>query len=359
MTTVSRIGTLSLAGVLSAVLVAACGARTGLPVPPGDAGPDACVPADVPINRPVPNLYFVLDRSTSMNDENKWSTVRSVVSGVMAKLGPSARFGAAVFPDPLSDPCSPGTEVMSLRLGDTQGNVAAALLVATAMDPNGGTPTAATFRSLTPHLAALPGTTFAILATDGGPNCNPGITCGVQTCTANLDAVDPSCHPNAPPNCCDPNSNLGGSEDCLDDTATAAAVKLLHDAGVSTFVIGIPGSAPYDKALDEIATAGGTARPTAPFYYRVDTSDSSALEAALAQIAAKITGACTLLLDAPPPDPADVNVVIGGQIVPRDPVNGWSLSGSTVTLLGATCDRVKSGQGLDIQVTEGCPTVTQ
>jgi hypothetical protein len=95
-----------------------------------------------------------------------------------------------------------------------------------------------------------------------------------------------------------------------------------------------------------------------PFYYRVDTADESALHAALSQIAAKIVASCTLPLGSKPPDPNLVNVYLDEMVVARDPVDGWKLDGSTVTLLGKTCNRVLQGDVLDVRVIAGCPTVT-
>jgi hypothetical protein len=135
------------------------------------------------------------------------------------------------------------------------------------------------------------------------------------------------------------------------------AVTAITKMGIPTYVIGVPGSAPYASVLDQLATAGGTARTSEPLYYRVDTTDQAALEAALSQIAAKITATCTLTLAQPPPDPTHVNVYFDNQPVPADPTNGWTLNGSTVTLVGAACQEVMSGAVLNVRVVAGCPTV--
>jgi hypothetical protein len=39
-------------------------------------------------------------------------------------------------------------------------------------------------------------------------------------------------------------------------------------------------------------------------------------------------------------------------------MDGWTLDGATVTLLGASCQQVLSGAVLDVRVVAGCPTVT-
>ena len=172
---------------------------------------------------------------------------------------------------------------------------------ATTVAPVGGTPTAATLTALKPELEGFAGLTFVILATDGGANCDPNAVCDVDTCTANLDGVTITqktdagtaavvCQPLTPPNCCVPPPLGAGNLDCLDTQATTAAVAALKAAGIPVYVVGILGSAPYETMLDGLAQAGGTARATAPYYYRVDTADAQALTTALSEIAAKITG---------------------------------------------------------------------
>lgn len=332
------------------------------PPPDCDAGTDlgVCGCLELGLFVDVPNLYFVMDRSGSMQDGNKWSTVRSVVGGIVQRMGPRANFGAAVFPSTRSaDPCAPGIEVFAPRQGDSPAGVAGpttvGLLAATNVDPHGGTPTAVTLASLAPSIAALPGRTFVVLATDGGPNCNVEASCGVDKCIPNIESAAEQCQPNKPPNCCDP--SVGGPANCLDEDATVRAVDALKLAGIPTYVVGIPGSGPYSALLDRVATAGGTARDVPPYYYRVDSVDRAAFDQTLSQVAARATATCVIPLGKAPPDPDRVNVYLDGVVVPGDRTNGWVLDGTTVTLVGDTCDRVLSGEALGVRVVAGCPTV--
>jgi hypothetical protein len=352
-----------LAGVLAlcGVPLAACGARTGLPVEQFDAGSEntaACVGTSVPVEPNVPNVYFVLDISGSMIADGKWSHVRSAVAGMIGDLGANARFGATVFPAPGLDQCAAGVEVMPLRLGDGQGATAGAFLAATNLVPQGGTPTAATFRSLLPKLRDLHGITFAILATDGGPNCDPGLfTCSIDQCTSNIDAV-PQCFAGGPRNCCDP-MQAGSGLGCLDASAASRAVFDLREVGVRTYVMGIPGSSPYGSVLDDLAIAGGTARQGQPRYYAVDSANESALASGLRDISASAMRGCVLMLGRAVADPNKVNVFVDGTLVPSGP-NGWSWSGKAIALQGASCDAVQINQGVPvppIRVVEGCATV--
>src|SRR5262249_39088811 len=157
----------------------------------------------------------------------------------------------------------------------TRGPVASMVLSTTAVDAFGGTPTAATLRALAPRLTALSGRTFVILATDGGPNCNPDSACGADRCMINIEHQSDSCTPGGTLNCCA--SDLFGPRNCLDDDATSAAIADLARAGIPTFVIGVPGSVPYAAALERMAVAGGTALAESPRYYRVDTVGTDAM----------------------------------------------------------------------------------
>lgn len=323
-----------------------------------DGGPCGCL--EMSFLTDVPNLYFVLDRSGSMQTDNKWNTVRKVIASTLTQLGPRVNFGAALFPRDSSD-CSAGGEVMSVREGDTPagtlGPAVQQFQVRTNVIANGGTPTAATLTALTPKLTALPGRTFVVLATDGGPNCNDKAACDASSCIANIERYDPTCVPNTNPNCCSP--QLFGATNCLDADPTEAAVKALKDAGIETYVIGVPGSGPYAALLDRLATAGGTARSSSPLYYRVDSTDASALAQTFSAIAAKVTASCTLPLNPPPADPTQINVYFDDAVVPADPANGWTYSDDTdaIVLQGTSCQKVLAGEVLNLRVIGGCPTV--
>jgi hypothetical protein len=347
---------------LVAGAVVACGARTGLTLPgsgAGDAGPGGptCTGTDIPLDVNAPNLYFVLDASGSMQEQSKWGNVQAVVAQLITELGDRARFGAAIFPAPFANECATGVEVMAPRLGDAQGTTAATFMQATSITPVGGTPTAATIEALIPELRGFPEATFAVIATDGGPNCDAALSCGVDQCTSNMDGAQ-GCPVAGPPNCCDPTTGIGGLG-CLDGPRATQAVTDLHAAGIPTYVLGIPGSAPYAAILDALATAGGTARATEPLYYRVDSADTTALASAFAQIAAQVTASCVFILKHAPKQAGEVNVFVGGAVVARDGPDGWSIQGTKLTLVGATCAAIDSGTALSVRVVEGCPTVTR
>jgi hypothetical protein len=333
------------------------------PAPTCNLGPNGgvCDCIDQALLGDAPNLYFVLDRSLSMAEHNKWSTVIRVLGQLAVDLGPRVKIGVAVFPHPRTDhpECGPGVEVFPPTQGDAPagwlGPTAVALLSTLGhLSPAGATPTAVTLTALQPQLQALPGKTYVVLATDGGPNCNANATCAVDQCQPNIEGIA-GCTP-VGRNCCTGTNNVA----CNDGEPTKNAVAAIAAGGISVYVVGVPGSAPYAQLLNELAQAGGTARaPDAgvgtPQYYDVNGTDQTAFEAVLRNVAAKVTGSCTMQLNAAPTDPNLVNVFLNETLLAQD--GNWTLSGQTVTILDPACQSILSGNVLDVRVVAGCPTV--
>ena len=193
-----------------------------------------------------------------------------------------------------------------------------------------------------------------IIATDGGPNCNPDAACEARGCLVNLEGMTPACQPDGALNCC--TDSTFGAVNCLDDALTTAGVAALRERGIPTFVVGVPGSGRYAALLDTLAERGGTARDERPRYYRVDSLDEGALTAALTEIAARTTASCELHLAAAV-DPTRTNVYLDGVVVKQAGADGFRIDGSTLTLLGEACRKVTSGEALAVRVVAGCATV--
>lgn len=308
----------------------------------------------------APNLYFVLDASGSMLSpasprETRYERVHDAAVGLVRSLGPLINVGAAVFPLDARDatPCGPGGEVFPVTPGDpftgdqAEGTTTRRFRSSTRVTPLGGTPTAATLTALTPTLVALPGKTIVLLATDGGPNCNPSASCDADGCIANIEQQCPE------ENCCSA-GGLSGPEGCLDREDTVAAIAALAAQGVDVYVIGIPGSEAYGDLLDEMALAGGAAQFVSPFYFKVDDLDT--LGSVLSKIAS-IVVSCEFDLVDPPPEDGSTNVYLDKQLVPYDPENGWYWKSPVVVeLAGEACDRLRSGRVGQVQIVSGCPT---
>jgi hypothetical protein len=346
------------------------------------------------------NFYFLIDRSGSMSDvvdgRMKYDSLATAAVALVRDLGARINVGGAVFPgwpQTPDDSCRAGGEAFATQRGDwpstarcgndgpTTKAFSRAISLPSGIPPFGGTPTAATLAKIAPTLTSLADgrRTYLVIATDGGPNCNFDATCDISTCIGNIEQ-SPACDPNV--NCCAVGAP-GGPAGCLDSDATVAQIAALREQGVSTYVIGIPGSAPYASLLNAMATAGGTARAADPLYY--DVPNISELGQVLASIATEVVLTCNFVLEQPPEVPDRVNVYFDREQVLYDEQNGWTWRAATQTtdagsddggsetdagaaqaplldytrfdLHGVACDRLMSGQVTDVLVAFGCPTV--
>jgi hypothetical protein len=205
------------------------------------------------------------------------------------------------------------------------------------------------------NLLALEGRTYAILLTDGAPNCGAIPSCGAVTCTLNLEG---QCPEQKDVSCCDPANGPYDGTWCLDDDATVNALSDLHAHGIDTFVVGMPGTETYGAVLDGFAVAGGTAQPAEPLYYPVASTKD--LVNTLTQIGLSVAISCKIPLSQPPPDKAQVNVYFDQTVVPLDDANGWDWSGDdSIDVVGGACATLQSGTVVEVQVVAGCPSVTR
>jgi hypothetical protein len=348
------------------------GGAGGDPLPGNDGGPpplDAGGLCGNQLHRIIsdaPNVYFVLDASGSMNAPvadgstvTRYQRVRKAAIQLVEDLGALIHVGVALFPHEADevDPCAIGAQVMAVAPGDPEvgGGTTQAFKNKTNIEPFGGTPTAATLADLRPGLAALPGRTFVLLVTDGGPNCNADAACGGDGCQYNIEGCtgDSCCDPGG--NCCAPGAPVG-PEGCLDSEATLAAVKAYADSELPLYVIGIPGSEVYEDLLAQMAITAGTAQFAKPFYYAVGDLDN--LNAVLSQIAASAIS-CIFEVEDSPPVPDQTNVYLDGVVLPADLQDGWRWMDPDLTrieLLGEACDKLKTGKVKSVQIVSGCPT---
>jgi len=99
--------------------------------------------------------------------------------------------------------------------------------------------------------------------------------------------------------------------------------------------------------LDAFAQAGRTGN-----HYPAQSSDE--LTNALVSISKEAT--CTFAIAATPPDPNQVAVYLGKNMVPQDASNGWSFGASPQIILlhGGFCDRALSELSDTVQVLFSC-----
>ena len=344
---------------------------------PGRLG--ACGSETVTLDFIRPNLYFAIDGSGSMTEpiplgespapslsppSHRYAALVRAIQSLLLRIGHRVNYGATVFPAG-EESCNAGAEIHALGPGDDvsfavsgeAGPVLRALMFnIQRRAPAGGTPVAIALTDLLPRLGETSAETVVVLVTDGGPNCNPAASCEPEACIPNIERArlteSQVCDESI--NCCD--GNLFGPANCLDTDASVRAVERLRAAGIRTFVIGMPGSEAYGAVLDQLAQAGDTAREESPRYYRV--ADAEALLDTLSSLGTAVALSCTIELREPPPDPELVNVYFDGEVVPSDPVDGWTFSDSqTVQVHGSACTLLGGGQVLQADVVSGCPIV--
>jgi hypothetical protein len=297
-----------------------------------------CTPFDdaVSIVPPDAEILFVVDRSGSMDwmagtsgaaTHTRWQGLMMAMSAVLPSMS-DLDLGMLTFPE-LDMTAEHGNCAVAatpeITIGAGNGGLISARLIAA--DPRAGdTPTPAAIETARAYLAANPSTRqrFVVLLTDGLP--------------------EPNCGSDVP--------------------ATVAAITNLRTTlGVDTFVLGIVGPNPGDTeaqalarmtalraGLNELAVAGGRARPlTAPYRY-YEGNDGPALELALRAILAAATD-CSVDLSSTPSRPHAVQVRQNGVLVPA---SGYSLTGRRLEMRGTWCDAIRSGTVTTISVSDTC-----
>lgn len=304
-----------------------------------------CDEVDFRIERIIPDMLVILDRSNSMSDGGFWTPVRDAIIGITSDFESEIYFGLMTFPNAipprsclgLNYQCEPASGVLVPVGPDNALRIQTELA---SLVTCGGTPTAMTLQAAQIYMATL--TTghpqYLLLATDGAPNCNGGALDG-RTCR-----------------CTGINCALN-SDNCLDDARTYAMVDALRGAGITTFVLGIATTAFWD-VMDEMARRGGT--ETA---FRAERADE--IRTRFREIAGAVAS-CDFDIGEldPDADREQVNFYFDGLVVPMDPDGpcdaGWrwvDAERTRVEFCGEYCDRIMTSGVRNIGAKFGCPTV--
>jgi hypothetical protein len=294
-----------------------------------------------------------MDQDAPGTRDSKWSITRDALLGAIEEMPSNTSVGVVFYPDlPVSESAcfDEQADVPIERLdGDGSGQRRRIESAFDRQSPDGGTPTHDAYRYAHTELAATDaiGARFAVVITDGTPTYSLGC------------------------------EGTGLISDPVDPTPLVAEAQRARTQGVSTFVIGSPGSEGARESLSRMAEAGGTARPgcshSGPSYCHFDMTESGDFASDLREALGTISGltlSCAYDIPAPPSgqtlDPNRVNVLFTPSGAPSELIGksvasscreGWQYSddGRQVLLCGSTCDRVKASSGT-LSLEFGCAT---
>ena len=329
------------------------GDGSGLP------GDQSCVGETAGAESAPAVLQLVVDTSGSMNQDapgtrgSKWTVTRDALLGAINTMPGDTAVGVVFYPDvPIeADVCFDNDADVAINRLEASGSAQRNQIRRAFQNqsPDGGTPTHDAYRYAFTELEATTavGKRFAVVITDGTPT----FSLGCEGTGLISDPVNP-----AP---------------LVVEAANATS------RGVSTFVIGSPGSEGARESLSRMAEAGGTAKPgcshRGPSYCHFDMTEELDFASALTDALGVISGlalSCSYDIPEPPAgatlDPDRVNVLFSPSGGPTELIGkngagscteGWQYSpdGTQVLLCGSTCDRVRTADG-SLELQFGCET---
>ena len=311
---------------------------------------------------------------------SKWEALKTALGQSLTNQDVQARinFGLEFFPTtatvgtPVPFDCGarccemPGDANMNVPIQPGAQSVPQILDSLNLNGPAGGTPTARALQRAFDYFSmnAIGGERYVLLATDGGPNCNPTLSCEKEECTINIDMAE-GCSPDSEFSCC-----YGKPEGCLDAAVTLAQIQQLAGAGIKTIVVGIPGSESYARNLDDFAAAGMAENPNPPpEYYEVSAEGGvAALTATFADITISLVKSCEIAIPEGQviDDLNKVNVAINCEVLPKEGSpdgSGWNYvfdankNVTSIQITGPACDRIQNEGVSRIDSVFGCTTI--
>ena len=322
------------------------------------SAPDAskitgCKPKSFSLKQAPPSeIYLVVDKSGSMAEKgagasvSKWSEMQSAVSEVLKQFQGTVRLGLLMYP--VDHQCKTSGPQVVIGLS----KINAILYNLGLAKPSGGTPTGSALNNAAQSLKDLGSSDsrkYLLLVTDGGPNCNFALS---SACTCTHASKDYCC--TSYPGAC------ASGHTCLDETRTLKIIKDLHTKDkISTFVIGLDGTAEYKTLLSEMAKAGGVplsvSGATVSYY---SAGDLVGLKSALKTIVGSVIS-CEIKLDEQPKEPDSVYIWLDGKKIERDKTksNGWDYTDGTylkIKLYGKACESLQVGKDHKLTATFKC-----
>jgi von Willebrand factor type A domain len=282
-----------------------------------------------------PNVMILLDRSGSMDgdvpdsNDNRWEVAVAVIQTVTTAFDDDIRFGLATYSSCESGGCSPGSIVVPL-LPSNAANIQTFLATTKGEGSSDG-------------MQVDGDGLVRYLCDSGDPETSTGVS--LAELVGETTLLDPERQ-----NAVLLITDGGESGECTDevDGPGGATMLFAQDPSVLTFAVGMGDAS--SPQLDEIATAGGT-------MISYLALDPVALQMALESVLQTITS-CTFSLDQVPEDAAEIFVFFDKLVpgVANDDVDGWTYDPVTnsVTFHGASCEQIKSGAVVDVDIVYGC-----
>lgn len=328
-------------------------------------------------------LELVVDVSGSMDDDapggngaSKWNVTHDALVQGIAQLPATTAAGVLFYPNRDTDgtDTNPQDVAACVNTGalipvDILGDAASAqrMVIGNALDnagPDGLTPTHDAYLYALQNgllTTALPGQKFMLLITDGAPTLAQNCTRGANQGGGQMGGG-------------------GGGVTQVDPQPIVDAIASAYAQGVSTFVIGSPGSEEGMNGedmrpwLSRAAMVGGTAaagcNEAGPNFCHFDMTQEPDFGAALSEALGEIAGqivSCDYGLPTPPAGQTlDLNLINAiytsagvDQVLPRVPdgqpcTSGWQVVGDQITLCPDTCSLIQNDPGASFELLFGC-----
>ncbi len=332
-----------------------------------------------------PALFLVVDKSGSMDLQvssgvSRMTAMKAAMGTFLTQSGASAHLGMVPFPQAGAGNACSGADlsnVAAVGVPIDEGDEDSTRLTQVAdvvkqridaLTAGGGTPTNATMRSVAsyePLIRQRDRDRFAVLLTDGLPNCNDDLKPVETTCACTQAKTTPTA-------ACAASDGSRLRNQCLDDQGSADAIDLVRSKGVRTIVIGFGTDVANPEGaatMARMAAAGGFTRPCQqdsdcnagdtcasggvdPCGRPAKTCGQSFFQAANASELGRVMDAirdsvtcpqCLQVLAREPSDPSFVSVLIDG--VPTAPgPDTWQFRASAtapgIEFLGSLCSKL-------------------
>ncbi len=247
-----------------------------------------------------PNFLLVLDRSGSMDRENRWQEATGAIDQILTNFETRANMGLMMFPNDAT--CGVGAPQVSIAANNGN-NIRASLASLPPQYGSGSTPIAATMSAVyaNSYAVASQGENNMIFISDGGESCGGG--------------------------------NPPGD----------SAMQIHTQQGVNIFSIAFTASA-NTATLNTIANQGGTGQA-------LQATDQSSMVAALESVFEDALP-CRFALSDAAPSASSIFIYADGTEVP----SGWSYDDTTNEIVfdQTTCESLRN-QGVEkVDVVFGC-----